>query len=985
MNATIRNSIRLILLSSSAACLAQAPATGVEDDSLAEVVLTGTYIRSESFQPSSPVDVLDRQQLDDRAPTSIAQFFQDLPYNASGVAMASGAGAVGASGGGTINLRSLGSGATLVMLNSRRHTKIPREANSVDVNALVPQIMIKNVEILKDGASALYGSDAVGGVVNILTRDDFEGFEARAQHNVITYSGKAESRFGGLWGGGLSENTQVVFGFEYNTRERAYPEDLPLSDGILRYSAPWNPARYLLPQRNAAGAITARPAGGTFSRLDTGCGTIVQTALIGTTCYYDFGPDNVALVGEDRYQALARLSHKFSDNLRFRTEIGYSDVHVTGTASSSSSINVSTPITIPGDNPGNTFRAVNASNQPLFAVPDPRDPRRPLRIPDANTILYPLGRAVLMNTPTSPTSGVPTFALGLGASPTATGIAFNEDVNLNGRILGSQGGLPTQNLTPAGEFARSRPYQDFSQVVRLGSGFEGSIGDSTWNWDASVNYSAIDERNNAQRNNVLINELRRAVQGFGGPSCNPLAAGALPGQGNCYYFNPFTSSVYATPGSAAANRQDVIDWLTPEVWDTFGTSLMTYDAVLSGELFPLPAGPLAVAVGGQYRREGWDVNFDAQKNVGNIETGAISDDVSETQSARALFAEVAAPLVDSEAIGSLNLNVALRYENSGNGIDTTDPKIGLLYRAPSTDLAVRASWGTSFLAPTLFQKFTSSSGLQQINDNAPGGTGEQVRRITTLIRGNPNLEPQEAEAYSFGVNFKPLPRLALDVGYWNYKFDKLIAAENHQDLVTRDVPGKVVRDSGNNVIFVLPSYVNVASLETSGIDFEINYSFDLGDVGRISASTMATWVGQMDVQSTPTTPVRSAVNSRASTVTGAPANLKWRGLSRLSWNRGPQSAVLTLHYNGRHKNDLVSAPPGYVADPVGDATLDEFFWMDAAYGYEFEDLWGVERLGITLGAQNILNSKPDMLVGGTSASFVDNRLRVAYLRLVANF
>jgi hypothetical protein len=139
------------------------------------------------------------------------------------------------------------------------------------------------------------------------------------------------------------------------------------------------------------------------------------------------------------------------------------------------------------------------------------------------------------------------------------------------------------------------------------------------------------------------------------------------------------------------------------------------------------------------------------------------------------------------------------------------------------------------------------------------------------------------------------------------------------------------------------------------------------------------------VQSTPTAPVRSAVNSRASTITGAPANLKWRGLSRLSWDRGPHNGVLTLHYNGRHKNDLISAPPGYVADPAGDATLDQFFWLDAAYSYEFEDLWGMERLGVTLGAQNILDSKPDMLVGGTAASFVDNRLRVAYLRLVANF
>jgi len=985
MTVTIRNSIRLILLSGSAACFAQEPATVVEDGLLREVVVTGTYIRNESFQPSSPVDVLSREQLDDRAPTSMAQFFQDLPYNATGVAMANGAGAVGASGGGTINLRNLGSGATLVLLNSRRHTKMPREANNVDVNALVPQIMIKNVEILKDGASATYGSDAVAGVVNILTRDDFEGFEARAQHNVITYTGKAESRIGALWGGSLGESTKVVFGFEYNTRQRAYPEDMPLADGVLRYSTPWNPARYLLPQRNAAGVITARPSTGAFSRLDTGCGTIVQTALIGTNCYYDFGPDNVALVGEDRYQSLARLSHEFSDNLKFKAEVGYGDVQVTGTASSTSSINVSTPITIPGDNPGNTYRAVNSGNQPLFAVPNPSDARLPLRIADANTTLYPLGRVVLMNNPTDPNSGVPSFALGLGASPTATGIAFNEDVNLNGRILGSQGGLPTQNLTPAGEFARSRPYEDHSQVRRIGGGFEGRIGDSTWNWDVSANYSTIDERNNAQRNNVLIRELRLAMQGFGGPNCNPLAAGVQRGRGNCYYFNPFTNATFATPGTPAANRQDVIDWLSPAVWDSYGTSLVTYDAVVSGELFSLPAGPLAVALGGQWRQDGWEVNFDAEKNVGNIETGAVSDDVDRSQIARALFAEVAAPLIDSEGFGSLNLNAALRYEYSGDGVDTTDPKIGLLYRTPGAGLALRASWGTSFLAPTLFQKFTSSSGLQNINDNAPGGTGEAVRRITTLIRGNPDLEPQGAEAYSFGANFKATQRLTLDAGYWHYKFDKLIAAENPQDLVTRNVPGKVVRDSGNNVIFVLPSYVNVSVLETSGMDFQIDYTFDIGDLGAISASAMATWVYQMDVQSSPTAPVKSVVNSLATTVTGAPANLKWRGLSSLSWNRGPQNAVLTLHYNGRHNNELVTAPPGYVSDPVGDATLDQFFWMDAAYSYKFEDLWGIKRLGVTLGAQNILNSKPDKLVGATSATFVDNRLRVAYLRLVANF
>ena len=801
----------------------------------------------------------------------------------------------------------------------------------------------------------------------------------------MTYTGKTESRIGTLYGANLDDRTNVVVGVEYNWREKVYPEDMPLADGVLRLTTPWQPANFLLPTRNAAGDVMARPSIGASRRLDTGCGTIVQTKLIGSTCYYDFGPDNVSLLGEGRLQAMTRMSHEFSKSLRFHSELGFGDVHTQGTSSSSSSINVSTPITVPGDNPGNPYSAVNSTNQPLYAVPDPNNPAAPLRIPNSNTTLYPLGQVVLMGTPTVQNSAVPSVAVGLGVSPTATGIPFKEDVTLNGRILGSQGGLPTNNTIPAGAFARSHPYDDHSRMLRVGGGLDGQIGDSSWQWSISANFSRIAEINDAQANDVLTSNLRLAVQGWGGSNCNPLAPGAKPGQGNCYYFNPFTSAIYATPGTPAANRQDVISWMTPQLWDQFDTSLVTYDAVLNGELFDLPAGPVAVAVGGQYRNETWSVDFDAEKNSGNVETGAVSNDVDKGQIARAIFAQLSVPVVNTPNFGSLNFNGALRHENSGGGIQTTDPKLGFLYKTPNKMLSLRGSWGTSFLAPSLFEKYTSSSGLAQINDDASGGTGEQVRRITTLISGNPNLKPQTAVTDSLGFTLQPLRNLSFDFDYWHYKYDQLIALENTQQLVTQNVAGKVIRDSGNNVIFVLPSYVNVSSLETSGIDLEADYSLDIGRFGTLTSTTMATWTGQMDVRSTPTGPVVNVNDSNAAIVTGAPPNLKWRALSRLNWHLGPHEAALTFHFNGRYGNELISAPPGYVKNPSADAALNAFGWADLQYTYTLKDFWGASSMGLTVGAQNVLNSKPDVLVGGTSALFVDNRLRIVYLRLRATF
>ncbi|MEO6298637.1 MAG: TonB-dependent receptor plug domain-containing protein [Paracoccaceae bacterium] len=937
------------------------------------IVVTGSLIRGTSFQPSSPVDVLDRKDFEERASTSVAKYLADLPYNVNAVTVPAGGGATAFPGGGSVNLRNLGDGATLILLNSKRQTRLPREASTVDVNGLVPQIMIDRVEILKDGASSLYGSDAVGGVVNIFTRDKFDGAEIRAQTSIVTETGKQETRFGGLFGGSFGD-THVTVGLEYNIRDQLFPEDQPWSN-ILNLSTPWNPGRFVIPRRNAAGVVGTA----TTRVLDEGCGVTQQTYFFaaGTpnvasdACYYNFYPDSGLVTAENRVQSYLVLTHDFEPWLKLRLEGGYQKAHTYASTSTSASINVIPAITVPGDNPGlaradaervsngkaPVYFARNAAGQQIYAVPNGPGSTIPLR--DAS------GRVVLTTSPIVAGNGIP----------------FYEDVVFEGRILGSQCGLPTNNSLAPGECARRSHAEDINDALRFVGGFSGDVGHG-WFYETTFTYSKITERNDAQNNNVLIPQLRQALAGFGGPQCNALIAGQQPGTGNCYYFNPFNNAIYAKEGTAAANRQDVIDWLMPSLFDYYETSESVIDAYATGPLFDLPGGPLNLAFGMQYRKDTWAVDFDAAKNAGIVETGSVSTDTSATQDALAFFGELAAPVFDNP-IGQLNVNASLRHERF-QGSATTDPKVGATYSAPGRWLTLRGSYGTSYLQPTLFQRFTQSSGLANISDTGPGLRGpDAIRRITTLFEGNQDLRPQTSTSYAFGALIKPMKGLRFDIGYWNYTFSQRIASENVQALVTANDPAKVIRDAQNNVVFVKPSYINLSGLKTSGFDFEAAYNVEIGTLGRLSLSAIATYVPHFQLQATPTSAYVETAGNRNTVVTGGTLSPKWRGLGRISWEKGPHTFSTAINYYGGVGNDQIVRTPGEVKQPE-DNYLSGTTTFDFTYSYDFGDLWKLHGSNITVGIRNAFNNSPEH-PKYDQPLFVDPRGRIAFLRLVTGF
>lgn len=962
---------------------------------LEEVVVTGSFIKRDSgFQQSSPVSVLNREELDVRAPQTIANYLADLPFN-FGSAFSSGRALGNERGGGTVNLRGLGASATLVLLNSRRTTQIPDSAdNIVDVNSLVPEIMIERTEILKDGASALYGTDAVAGVVNFITRDDFEGFQWALRGNEATYSHEGDRRFEAMWGGDLFGKTHIVgaFGIYDQDMMSGMPQTAPSQEGTeddIRFSSAssW-PGEFIVPRRNATGGLIAGPTGSRTNVVDPTCGEIVGSipgaagipgtlpraaadAASAVDCRYQFWSDNALQSEMRRYQAFVRATHDFSDNFRLAADVGYASVHSETSYTAGDTINV--PVIVPGHNPGNIFRAVDAANQPLFAVSsgvsagfsrDGAEVFLPARGANGAVILAPV--------PTVQSAGT---------------IPFWEDVRYSGRPVGSQGGLPTGNTLGPGEFARSRPSEADNDIFRSSLELSGAINDR-WDWQAAATYSKYQLETNGAVGVALASRLNNALQGLGGPNCDPQTG--QPGQGGCQYFNIFGNSAFATTSAdPQANTREIVEWVTPLLQDVFDSNLLVGEALVTGKLFDLPAGSVGLAAGYQYRASQLEIDYDFNKNSGDTAAGTVFEDFDESRDTHAGFVELNVPLLKGD-FGYVEINGAVRHEDSGGGLTTTDPKVGLMYETNGGIFTARASYGTSFVAPSLFRLYSVSSNNPAVNDCAPSVnpvcTGERNLRIAAQTRGNPDLDPQSSAAYSFGFTLRPLDDLSLSLDYWHFNFEDLITTETATQLVNMDptgtITGRVNRDATGRLQSVRLQYFNASEMTTSGVDLEGAYALDMDDFGRLSFHLGSTYIKEYELVQSPGAAPINAVGRTNDGIAGAAANSRLRGNFRTTWSTTNHSLTALLRYYHSLK---------FTLDP--EVEISSWTPVDLTYGYRFNgDLLGNalgSQLNVTVGLNNVFDEEiPHVPFPGFQPfvpSLYDARGRMVWMRLTGEF
>ena len=815
------------------------------------IVVTGTLIRGTPEDSALPVDVFSQEELSAEGQTSPLDFIKDIPavggvVGDSNQFQVQGLGAVG-----TINLRGLGPQRTLVLLNGRRTIVSPGDG-LVDTN-LLPLFAVGRVELLKDGAAVTYGSDAVAGVANFITRTNFEGIEIQGDYKFIDDSDGdwTASILGGI---NLGPDVNFLAGFGYRHRSplAAFDRDFsnqPPDINPSPYSGVVNPAQYFPVVRTTGpirdgnaenvivapfgtpGATTLIVGGGI---QDVGCtdlGGFIQPA--NGRCFYQYTDYNNLVEESNFYQGYAAMNVDLDSRTRFSADVLYAF------SEALTKLSPSYPATQSPKGPGLTF--------PFF-------------VPRSNP-------------------GFDTFVEQTGAviSPAANGL----QTTLYRPF--ALGGYPLSDRFPYGNDSFSE-----NESYRISAGFERDLSDS---FTASLYGTYIDANSRAAVQDTLGIRLQNALDGLGGPDCD--VATGTPGEGNCYYFNPFSNAIAGNPVTGQLNpnyvgpdgndprqnnnRADVIDFFTePAAANRQNERQYVVDFLVSGLLdgIDLGAGGVGIGIGAQYRSAEYQLeptNFSSRddfpcQQLGDqdcpfelgpfIFQGPLNPSKTK-QDVYALFGEVQVPITDR-----LEINLALRYEDYGQPIGSTlDPKGS--FRFEATDwLVLRGSVGTTFRAPLAGQVLTGIQNTNLTGINAAGGFFFPVDRI-----GNPNLGPEDAFTYNIGavVNTGPFN---LKVDYFSYDFDGPLTNQPENPIVssvfngpgnttdcTSPIADLVVFNGGvcvpgttasNGLARVLTQFVNGPTVKTDGFDVEADYTYDIGNLALTLGGSL-TYILNYDV------------------------------------------------------------------------------------------------------------------------------------------
>lgn len=778
---------------------------------LDEVVVTGTLLRS-SGPPSSPVVTLDRASLDRRGLPTVADVLVDLPQNyagsgtpgaALGLTDGSGSNSGLATG---INLRGLGPDATLTLINGRRLAGSGFRGEFADVSAL-PSAAVERVDVLLDGASALYGSDAVAGVVNVIMRRSYEGQESRL--HLGSADDGAESLIASHLAGRQWSSGSALISYEYqqtnglNSQDRRYTADGDLrpfggSDRRSVFSSPGN----VLAFDPAIGgyvsqfAIRPGPDGSARSPQDFAAG---QANLASQLRGVDLTPD------VERHSLYGRARQSVGDRLDITADVRYSQ---------------------------RDFGFDNGATVTIFAV-----------------------------TPSNPY-----FVSPDGSQALLLGYSFFGDFG------------PTRQEGRAESFGITA-----GGVYDLGGG---------WSADGYLAFaSERDETTTSGRVNSLFLE-----EALGNLPDDPRTTYSAARDG---YFNPF--------GAGSANSADVLEFIGSGFSQATNESRAeSANLLITGPAFSLPGGDLDIAVGAQVRRESFAT--ETLTWIATVEPDAVITP-RRKRTITALFAEARIPIVGEAnarpGLQALEVSLAGRVEDYDDFGTTTNPKLGLVWK-PASDLSVRASFGTSFRAPSLPQLFDDSAVTVTA---APRPDGSSV---LALFRygGNPDLQPETAETWAVGIDYAPARGVRGSVNLFETRFEDRIAqpvSENFNAVLTDPslTPFVDLVDPANNAadlalvrgytsdptfpfgsIFPDTSYgaildarwVNAEAVQVRGVDASVLYPLSLG-AHEFTFDASASYILNYETQITPLAPARSVVGQ-----VGFPVRL--RGRAGFGWTFG---------------------------------------------------------------------------------------------------
>ncbi len=844
---------------------------------LEEVIVTGSLIRGTPEDAALPVEVLTSEELTKLGSPSAVELIKALPVSSGVIGDTNqfDSKSQATEGMASVNLRGLSPQRTLVLLNNKRLVQAGTGVPFVDIN-LLPLSAIGRVEILKDGASATYGSDAIGGVVNFITRSDQEGFQLTGDYKYIKDADGDYAVAGSFGHQGETIRTFVAADIQHRSELLANERDFALQSYESNPEGGWtgggNPATFV-PLGFIPG-VGVMPVAGTTP--DPDCAALGGYVTAQNRCSTQYTPFDALVEEEDRLRAYGELAFDLSETMTLAFSGLYGKTENPQYRSSPSYLLTRSPsasvggsgsgFVVPGSNPG--FQQMLAEN--------------PAAVP-AGTVaaLFPtlLFRPFLV------------------------------------------GGNPMFDGNPDGLGAQTNDRE--SETMRFTADLSGKLGEGL-NFEASLMYHEYERYYDSW--DAFGDRVHLALNGFGGANCDFVSAG----NNGCLWLNPFGNAVTGT-GPSNQNAE-LLNWLFAKSTTEITTDLFVAEFNVNGETgWTLKGGDVLFGAGVQYRDNGFTSKYGDANNLnvnpcrdtpvnGNTNcdpaTGALGflgSNLNGDYEADvwAIYGELQLPLTDN-----FNLQLAARYEDYGGETGSTfDPKLTARWQLTDS-LALRGSVSTTFRGPP----------AQQLTDR--GVTSLQViansfRPVDVL--GNENLKPESSLNYSMGIMFQS-GGFSGSVDFFTYEMEDAIGAEPLNGMVDTlfDDPqncfdpafaglrerfqfndGNGVAGAGtcsaSNIARVSTQWINGGERNFSGLDFILNYRLEDVLGGQFATGLTATYMIEAEVgeESVEGVVVQDSFESvgKLNFQTSAYPVPEWKGQAYLEWGRDRFNARLTVNYS----------------------------------------------------------------------------------------
>ncbi|MDE1147099.1 MAG: TonB-dependent receptor [Azospirillaceae bacterium] len=822
------------------------------DDALEEIVVTGSRIARPNLTQPTPVQVINAETIQATGLTSTIDVLSQLPQTQNDMGPSTSARFINGAGVNFANLRGLGEYRTLTLVDGKRHVGSLSGRNGsggtslVDMNSIPPSL-VERIEVVTGGTSAVYGADAVGGVVNVILKKNYEGAEATIQHNWSQGDGFQSTDVNAIIGHNFDGGRgNITFAFDYNHDLGLYGRDRP--EALYNYSLIANPVAGGTPSR-----ITIAP---TRSSVIAASGApVIRTYLDAAHPQYSltFKPDGSGLIPFDRGTVYNKPTSPTSAG---------DTVSVGGDG-----VNTSQYFTLRTPN----LRQV-ADTLVNYQLANDLGPIETLNF--FSDLKYSNSRGTSRSSPMSNSTGTPPTGFnGVSGTGAMTIQADNAYLPSDLKTLLTADGLSSFTMTRLNEdWYGPREYSYEYEVMRGVFGLNGEFTNG-WHYEAYYDYG----RNhttlvNSDRVVSLYNQQLDAVKlADGSIVCRDTTARA----NGCVPINPFVV------GPLTAAQKNYAFTYTKEI-----ATLQQHDAAfnLNGDLFKFPAlfsgtvAPVSFAAGFEYRKE---ESVDKTDFLQNQPSGYIygnqNGSVSGAYHTSEWYGELSVPVLrDVPLAKAVDLDLAYRYSDysTSGPASTWNVQAGW---AVNDDVKLRGGIARAVRAPNIDDLFSPAGdnylgvsdpcSIENINANATraancgkvvptGYKSTDFGNPSTRTGGNPNLKPEIGRTLTAGAVFTPtfVPGLNLTADYWLVKITQGQAAltsnsilANCYDLSATAQCGLINRRADGSIATIVGNTINIGKEVVRGLDVGVSYAFDLEQVGLRDAGGLnlgfdGTWV-----------------------------------------------------------------------------------------------------------------------------------------------